>query len=520
MRAGHPRREGATLKSMNCTVCVVGSGPAGAFLAVSLAELGHNVLIIETGKNEPNIEMGESISSTSVEGGASLRFGFSKQLGGTSNLWAGRVAPLEIADFKEWPISFQDLLPFYTKAADIMDIPFKQTWFDSTSSFNEDTGLLKKLASPKSYLEEKKFIWTSPPFRTAQYLRNAKRKFKNLRIMEGLHADKLIQQNDEIISLITRSEENSKILIKAEYYVLAAGGLETPRILLNSKSKSKLGIGNKFDRVGKNLQTHPKANIGLLTLKERIKTSHPLFSDQRKSLINLRSGIGLTAATLPKANNLNHYVQLSPATEFHLQNAFESAKNSKIVSGMLFLSNARLVSYILHGGLRIFNALGRISGLQQRAKIFVVRGFFDQHPSLENKLELSKENDRFGIPKIDITWSLQPEDKNSIIRFLNLFKEAVEQNNLGELDLSIKEDGSWPVVGIHSHFIGTTGMGINPETSVVDPNCKVHEASNLFISGPSVFTTGGYANPFFTTAALSLRIADHLNTVIEAKSKF
>ena len=53
-------------------------------------------------------------------------------------------------------------------------------------------------------------------------------------------------------------------------------------------------------------------------------------------------------------------------------------------------------------------------------------------------------------------------------------------------------------------------MGIDPKDSVVDPNLKVHTISNLYISGPSVFPTGGYANPFLTISALSLRLADHL----------
>jgi choline dehydrogenase-like flavoprotein len=45
---------------------------------------------------------------------------------------------------------------------------------------------------------------------------------------------------------------------------------------------------------------------------------------------------------------------------------------------------------------------------------------------------------------------------------------------------------------------------------VVDGDCRVHGMSNLYITGGSVFPTGGYANPTLTIAALALRLAEHL----------
>lgn len=53
-------------------------------------------------------------------------------------------------------------------------------------------------------------------------------------------------------------------------------------------------------------------------------------------------------------------------------------------------------------------------------------------------------------------------------------------------------------------------MGDDPRTSVVDRDCRVHTAPNLYIAGPSLFPTYGFANPFLTIAALSYRLADCL----------
>jgi len=62
-------------------------------------------------------------------------------------------------------------------------------------------------------------------------------------------------------------------------------------------------------------------------------------------------------------------------------------------------------------------------------------------------------------------------------------------------------------------------MGSNPETSVVDANCKVHHVDNLYIASSAVFPTSGQANPTLTIAALSLRLADHLAQKMQAPSQ-
>ena len=62
------------------------------------------------------------------------------------------------------------------------------------------------------------------------------------------------------------------------------------------------------------------------------------------------------------------------------------------------------------------------------------------------------------------------------------------------------------------HIMGTTRMGEDPASSVVDTNLQCHDHPNLFIVGSGVHPTGATANPTLTIAALSLRLADHLDT--------
>jgi len=63
--------------------------------------------------------------------------------------------------------------------------------------------------------------------------------------------------------------------------------------------------------------------------------------------------------------------------------------------------------------------------------------------------------------------------------------------------------------------MGTTRMHTNPKRGVVDETCRVHGISNLFIAGPSVFPTSGYANPVLTTVALAIRLGDHIKGLMK-----
>ena len=54
-------------------------------------------------------------------------------------------------------------------------------------------------------------------------------------------------------------------------------------------------------------------------------------------------------------------------------------------------------------------------------------------------------------------------------------------------------------------------MSDSPDTGVVDSNCKVFDIDNLYLTGSSVFPTGGWANPTLTILALAYRLADHLD---------
>jgi choline dehydrogenase-like flavoprotein len=64
------------------------------------------------------------------------------------------------------------------------------------------------------------------------------------------------------------------------------------------------------------------------------------------------------------------------------------------------------------------------------------------------------------------------------------------------------------------HHMGTTRMASDPAAGVTRADLRCHDVDNLYIAGPSVFPTSGIANPTFTALALTLRLADHLQSSV------
>ena len=58
--------------------------------------------------------------------------------------------------------------------------------------------------------------------------------------------------------------------------------------------------------------------------------------------------------------------------------------------------------------------------------------------------------------------------------------------------------------------MGTTKMGTDPESSVVDQYCRSHDVKNLFVVDGSVFVTSGGVNPTSTIQAIALYVADYV----------
>jgi choline dehydrogenase-like flavoprotein len=136
----------------------------------------------------------------------------------------------------------------------------------------------------------------------------------------------------------------------------------------------------------------------------------------------------------------------------------------------------------------------------------------DPVPDPDSRITLTTERDQLGQNRAQLDWRLNPLDKHSARRTLEVLAAELGQAGLGRLQIDLDDDDTtWPEdLAGGSHHMGTTRMSDDPKQGVVDKNCQVYGLSNLFIAGSSVFPTGGSGTPTLTLVALTLRLAEHI----------
>jgi choline dehydrogenase-like flavoprotein len=493
-------------------VLIVGTGPAGFFTALRLSELGRRVVVVDAGGERPDLD---AMKYFELDNGGfpakRANIGLSWQLGGASNLWAGRVAPMEPEDISAkngWPHEYAALVPYFDRAARIMGLASMAELKAETAEPENASEWIRLMQDERISL--KRFQWSTPPFNTRLALRDAVARFPALHVVTGARvlSFEASDDGDAVSSVVVAAPDGTQYSLSAPTYVLAAGGIESPRILLNSDGKSGLGNGN--DLVGRCFSTHPKMNIGTLELKRPVAANSPLFSDVSRGKHNLRFGIGLLP-TGTGDTGLNHYVQFSQRFEKIGAFAIEEAQRLFSGSSGRAIGTGPIGSAAVVTGRILFNALGRSGIWRKRATRLTLRGFFDQHAQREHRIALSDDRDPFGMRKARIHWDLSARDIASIRRFAADLTELFASHDIGTLHVSLPDDPrDWPLTSIHSHFLGTLRMGTDAATSVTDPDGRLHSVANLYVCGSSVFPSYGNANPFLTIAATALRTAERI----------
>jgi choline dehydrogenase-like flavoprotein len=133
-------------------------------------------------------------------------------------------------------------------------------------------------------------------------------------------------------------------------------------------------------------------------------------------------------------------------------------------------------------------------------------GLVEQLPDADNRVTLDPDvRDDHGNPVPHIEWSLSERTRRALRR-ANEIQHAI----LAELGVDIEWTVGPEATGPAYHQMGTTRMGTDPASSVVDADCRAHDLPNLRIVGSSVFPTGGAMNPTLTIAALALRVAESM----------
>jgi len=448
-----------------------------------------------------------------------------RQVGGKTFCWARESYRYSDNEFKaaardgygeDWPISYKELEPYYDRVESYIGVSGSREGLPQLP----DGQFLPPMSLSCGALQardviERTFGWRVMPDRvanltvphrgrpachycdqcqrgcfTASYFNSpsvtlpaAARTGKFTLVSDAIVSDLLIDHSGRAkgvhyIDRVTREHRE----VYGQVVVLAAGALESTRILLNSQSPAHAqGVGNANGVLGHYLMDH-------FTVEDAGGLMPGLHSSTREA-------VGRPCGFLiPK------YV-----------NTVGSAakdRNSRFLRGYRFDGDG---SQELYGHAFLMPELGDAWRKRVRNEIpyyFRIEAQGECLPRADNFVRLdSTRKDAWGIPVLHVNASYGENEK--------AMAASMRENISAILDAMKVTDATPPetdlsVFGKNIHECGTARMGSDPKKSVVDSNCKVHDAPNIFVTDGAVFTTQGCYEPTLTIMAISARAGEHI----------
>ncbi len=508
-------------------VCIVGGGAAGITLARDLVGQGLQVALIESGGEHFDhanqlLYAGRNIGLPNYP----LSQSRVRSWGGSTTKWAAQCRMMERLDFERrewiedsgWPFALDALLPYYERAAQTCHL----TDFDANDPEQLPADALS-LADPE--LRRVKFAFGHPTdFGTSHG--------EELRLepkaMVFLHGNAVALELDDdarrLRSITVQTLSGRKLDFRARAFVLAAGGIENPRLMLASRSTAPAGVGNGHDLVGRYFMDHPYITTGYLTPTDsRAADGHHVIRTFKRVgwEQTFHSGFTLSAA-VQQSEALSGCVayfirRLASETTPDYYNPGNRARN-RLRDAWRFRSTrdvavARdLLTMAGNAGGVVRTYAKRAREIVQPQHLLALRTVVETTPRADSRVLLDTRTDALGQPCAMVDWRVSDSDRRGLDRLRRTLAEAFARQGLGHMvdDWSLNETGWPPSTEGGRHHMGTTRMHPDPRRGVVDENGRVHGVANLFVAGSSVFPTGSYVNPTLTIVALTHRLADHL----------
>jgi choline dehydrogenase-like flavoprotein len=514
--------------SVTADICIIGAGAAGITIAKEFLGSRHKIVVLEGGGFDPDADS-QKLFESEIVGlpHASIHDGRARVFGGTTTLWGGQALRFEEFDLQErswvphsgWPIPLAELEPYYERAERVLRVGAHISYSDLCSSF----GIKPPALDPsKLYIECSR--WSPKPNFGTTYRQELKNT-SNVSVL--LHANVTSINTNPSATAIENIEfqtlNGKKGTAKARFYVVCGGGIETARLLLASNRIDPNGVGNKNGLVGRYFQEHVHMNLGNLLTKDRAHLQNLFESFFVRGLKH--------APLLTLTQRMQVEKQL---LSIHGMVVFEPAADSGIAAmkklfraaiGGSFSNTTelgRLIGTALANPGELFRLAYRLrvqkrAGTPKRGPI-LFGAQCEMAPNPNCRVTLSEARDHFGMPRARLDWSLGELERRTLLEFVKTLACEFERLGLGSFDLKQAEFLDDPAAWVErardsAHHMGTTRMHETPQHGVVDPQCRVHGISNLYIGSSSVFPTSARSNPTLTILALCLRIANRLKEI-------
>ena len=266
-------------------VAVVGSGFAGTYLALQTASAGLETVIVEAAPEK-------GIDYISPQAGNPFAFRNTGEIdynvngsrvigvGGTSRHWTGRVNRLRPSDFRlssefgldvDWPIAYEDLAPYYCEAERLLSVfggpmvpgaeprrncPYPRQF---EHAYRPPEIVVDGEALPFFGVATSARSSSGQPVRLAEEEIPRFTHLAAATMLAGFQVTRIATLDGETVDhLVLCSTDGKEHHLRARCFVLAAGVIETPRLLLRSRSRwFPDGLGNSHDLVGRFFVEHP-----------------------------------------------------------------------------------------------------------------------------------------------------------------------------------------------------------------------------------------------------------------------
>lgn len=550
---------------------IVGSGAGGGMAAKILAEAGLDIAIVEAGphfdpQNPEQMtqfkwpwesprrgansqrafgDFDSAYGGWEIEGepytrteGTEFDWFRSHMVGGRTNHWGRISLRFGPKDFKRkntdglgdnWPISYDDVKPYYDKVDKLIGV------FGSKENLpNEPDGYF--LPAPKPRLHELYYIKGAQKANVKVIPSRLSILTKRINDNRGvcfycsqcsracsIHADfssgtclifpaqkaghkvdlfvnamvKEVTTNDEGLATgvsYINKEDRKEYQLNAKTVVLAASACSSARILLNSKSSQHPnGLGNGSDMIGHYLHDSTGSSRAFF-IPELM--NRKTFNEDGVGGMHVYSPWWLDNKNLdfPRGYHIEVWGGLNmPSYGF----GFGASDLNKYIGGTVGGYGDKLREDVK-------KFYGSVMGISGRGECIARE---------DNYCEIDPTTvDEWGIPVLRFNYTWSDHERNQAKHMHNTFEEIM--HNVGGVALGSKP-GSEKDYGLLNpgriiHEVGTTRMGSDPKTSVVNHYQQMHEVKNVFVVDGGPFVSQADKNPTWTILALSWRTSEHI----------
>jgi choline dehydrogenase-like flavoprotein len=535
---------------VRANICIVGGGPAGITLALELVRTGKSILLLESGDLAANGEVqalnaGEVVDEALHSPPDKYR---PRVFGGGTSIWGGRCVPFDPIDFATrpwidqsgWPLCYDDLAPHYAAANALCEAGEYE--YDARLAVAGGMRPLLRGFSPRHF-DLNGIERFSCPTNFGQRYQAQLGSAATVRVLLRATVTRLRASADgsRIASVDVRNGRDIGFSVVADQFVLAMGGIETPRLLLTSDDVHVGGIGNANDLVGRYYMCHVAGTIGRLQVNgpgDTVWHGYDVAADgtycrRRMALradVQASSGVGNIVFRLHHPRIADPVHRTGPLSAIFLAQKFISYEYAKrLVSdspptpvtwarhGLNAMidpfSTARFLSHWLRYRILAERKFPSII-IRPRTNLFSLDFHAEQVPNAESRIGLARDLDRFGNRQVRVDWRYSRQDVETVAKSFELLRRDLAEQMLGQLTLApdeadietvVRRDGAYG-----GHHIGTTRMGASAASGVVDSDGKLFGVNNLYIAGSATFPTSSQANPTLTIVAMALRLASRL----------